>query len=86
MDWTVSPITKKQKGVAWEQLGTSGGGNHFVEFGILDIESNDILFKNIAKGKYVALLSHSGSRGVGNQVATYYSGLAMKLRKSDLPD
>src|SRR6266699_1016592 len=33
-DWSVSPITSKNKDRAWSQLGTSGSGNHFVEFGL----------------------------------------------------
>jgi tRNA-splicing ligase RtcB len=33
-DWSVSPITKQNKDRAWSQLGTSGSGNHFVEFGL----------------------------------------------------
>ena len=33
-DWSVSPITKQNKDRAWNQLGTSGSGNHFVEFGL----------------------------------------------------
>src|SRR5438874_3349108 len=33
-DWTVSPITTQNKDRAWSQLGTSGSGNHFVEFGL----------------------------------------------------
>src|SRR5260221_3464782 len=32
-DWNVSPITKTNQDRAWAQLGTSGSGNHFVEFG-----------------------------------------------------
>src|SRR5437763_7029504 len=31
-DWGVSPVTTKNKDRAWSQLGTSGSGNHFVEF------------------------------------------------------
>ena len=34
-DWSVSPITKQNKDRAWSQLGTSGSGNHFVEFGLV---------------------------------------------------
>jgi tRNA-splicing ligase RtcB len=30
----VSPVTKQNKDRAWSQLGTSGSGNHFVEFGL----------------------------------------------------
>src|SRR5512141_2286624 len=33
-DWSVSPITRSHKDKAWSQLGTSGSGNHFVEFGL----------------------------------------------------
>src|SRR6266536_2293967 len=33
-DWSVSPATKQNQDRAWSQLGTSGSGNHFVEFGL----------------------------------------------------
>jgi tRNA-splicing ligase RtcB len=33
-DWNASPVTKQNKDRAWSQLGTSGSGNHFVEFGL----------------------------------------------------
>src|SRR5712675_986725 len=33
-DWSISPVTKQNKDRAWSQLGTSGSGNHFVEFGL----------------------------------------------------
>jgi tRNA-splicing ligase RtcB (3'-phosphate/5'-hydroxy nucleic acid ligase) len=61
---------------AWGQLGTSGSGNHFVEFGELTVE-NEIV--GIAPGTYLALLSHSGSRGTGAQVADHYSRVARRL-------
>jgi len=43
-DWSVSPITKQNKDKAWSQLGTSGSGNHFVEFGLFTAHSkiNDL--------------------------------------------
>ncbi|MBN1308285.1 MAG: RtcB family protein, partial [Chitinispirillaceae bacterium] len=66
----------------WSQLGTSGSGNHFVEFGILTVDREDFLLR---PGVYLALLSHSGSRGTGNEVARYYSAVARKLRP-ELPD
>ncbi len=72
-DWKVSPITAANKDKAWEQLGTSGSGNHFVEFGIFKIGKNEI---GLAPGDYLALLSHSGSRGVGAMVCDYYSKIA----------
>lgn len=73
-DWSCSPVTSQQKRKAWDQLGTSGSGNHFVEFGLLTLDRADA---GLEPGRYVALLSHSGSRGVGAQVAAYYSKVAM---------
>jgi tRNA-splicing ligase RtcB len=57
------------------QLGTSGGGNHFVEFGIMEFAASDHEL-NVPAGKYLALLTHSGSRGFGATVAGYYTKLA----------
>jgi len=83
-DWGITRTTRELKDKAWKQLGTSGSGNHFVEFGTLTID-NDVAepggFK-LSKGSYVALLSHSGSRGPGAAVCSHYSNLArMKLPK-----
>jgi tRNA-splicing ligase RtcB len=75
-DWSVSPLTKRLKDKAWSQLGTSGSGNHFVEYGVLTVLREGM---GVAVGEYLALLSHSGSRGTGGQVATHYSQLAMRL-------
>jgi tRNA-splicing ligase RtcB (3'-phosphate/5'-hydroxy nucleic acid ligase) len=75
-DWSFSAITRKNKDRAWRQLGSSGSGNHFVEFGALTLDRDDLGLK---AGIYCALLSHSGSRGTGGAVATYYSKLAMNL-------
>jgi tRNA-splicing ligase RtcB len=72
-DWSVSPITKQNKDRAWSQLGTSGSGNHFVEFGLLTAHSK---INDLEPGTYVALLSHSGSRGTGAAVCDYYSKIA----------
>ncbi len=74
-DWNVTRITREKKDTAWSQLGTSGSGNHFVEFGLLTVgeASSDL---GLAAGKYVALLSHSGSRGAGAAVCSTYSGIA----------
>lgn len=57
-------IVREMKDRAWQQIGSSGGGNHFVEFGTVEI-ANPINEYNLAPGQYVALLSHSGSRGLG---------------------
>lgn len=81
-DWAVSPITRANRDRAWAQLGTSGSGNHFVEFGVLTVRSAEGL--RLEAGRYLALLSHSGSRGTGAAVCDHYSKLAMK-RHEDLP-
>ena len=85
-DWSVSPITFKNKGKAVQQLGTSGSGNHFVEFGILKITSKTTEPGfSLEPGEYLALLSHSGSRGTGALVADYYSKVARNLHP-ELPE
>jgi tRNA-splicing ligase RtcB len=75
-DWQATPVTKHLRDRAWAQLGTSGSGNHFVEFGLLEIERAEA---GLAPGTYLALLSHSGSRGSGAAVASHYSKLAQEL-------
>lgn len=70
-------IVKELKDRAWKQIGTSGGGNHFVEFGIVEIVSS-VNEYNVTPGKYLALLSHSGSRGMGAAIAAYYTKVAME--------
>ena len=81
-DWHVTPVTAGLKDRAWAQLGTSGSGNHFVEFGLLAVTDESV---GLARGEYLALLSHSGSRGTGAQVAQHYSRLARDLHP-ELPD
>lgn len=70
----------KLKDKAWSQLGSSGGGNHFVEFGYLDFEDDDTKL-GMAKGRYLALLTHSGSRGLGATIAGHYTNLAKRSCK-----
>lgn len=75
-DWSITAITDRFKDKAWSQLGTSGSGNHFVEIGMLEFATAEL---GLAAGRYLALLSHSGSRGVGNLVARHFSELAQQL-------
>ena len=79
--WGATPITSRMKDKAWRQLGTSGSGNHFVEFGILTLDRPEL---DLEPGQYLSLLSHSGSRGTGAAVAAHYSKLAMR-RHPELP-
>lgn len=78
--FNMTPFVKQLKDKAWSQLGSSGGGNHFVEFGVIEFAQRDEAL-NINAGKYLALLSHSGSRGFGATVAGYYTRLAKDLCK-----
>lgn len=74
-DWSITRITREHKDRAWRQLGTSGSGNHFVEFGTLTVDA-PIAELDLLPGEYVALLSHSGSRGAGAAVCSVYSSIA----------
>jgi tRNA-splicing ligase RtcB len=65
MDWHFHPVVSSQKRKAAGQLGTSGSGNHFAEFG-------DV-------GGKIALMTHSGSRGPGAAIANHFSKLAKEL-------
>src|ERR1043165_1746227 len=82
-DWSVSGVTKQNKDKAWSQLGTSGSGNHFVEFGLFTAHDK---INDLEPGTYVALLSHSGSRGTGAAVCDHYSKLAFGRCRGSLPD
>lgn len=71
-----TPHTSKVTGNWHEQLGTLGGGNHFVE---ICLDENDIVWATL----------HSGSRGVGNKVGNTYIKIAQDLMKKmfiTLPD
>jgi tRNA-splicing ligase RtcB (3'-phosphate/5'-hydroxy nucleic acid ligase) len=65
---------------AWKQLGSSGSGNHFVEFGVVEIKEDNKI-ANLPQGKYLGLLSHSGSRGLGANIANHFTALAKEKRK-----
>jgi tRNA-splicing ligase RtcB len=79
--WREHPIVRQYKDVAWRQLGTSGSGNHFVEFGALTVEQDmETPLGKVPAGKYLALLSHSGSRRLGLEIAEYYTEVAMQRR------
>ncbi len=72
-------LLKGLQGRAWKQLGSSGSGNHFVEFGTVDIPEKDPVL-GVEAGKYLGLLSHSGSRGLGANIANHYTKIAKEKR------
>ncbi|HZA60600.1 MAG TPA: RtcB family protein, partial [Actinomycetota bacterium] len=63
------PLTSKQEEKAMVQFGTLGSGNHFLEAAA---DERDIVW----------LVMHSGSRGVGNQLAMKHIALARKQEQS----
>lgn len=83
-------IVRQLKTTAWRQLGTSGSGNHFVDFGAVTIhgtitgttqagDEGSRTYGNIPPGKYLALVSHSGSRGLGFNIANHFTEIAMHM-------
>lgn len=74
------PLLKGLQGRAAKQLGSSGSGNHFVEFGIVEIGEKDPLL-GLTAGKYLGLLSHSGSRALGANIANHYTKIAKEKRR-----
>jgi len=61
-------VVRSEYNSALRQLGTLGGGNHFIE-----IQKD--------KEDFVWIMIHSGSRNIGKQVADHYNKLAKKLNK-----
>jgi tRNA-splicing ligase RtcB len=78
--WDATRQLQTLHDTAYAQLGTSGTGNHFVEWGSFRLHEE--MF-GLQPGEYLALLSHSGSRGVGARIADRFSKLAME-NHSDL--
>lgn len=84
---SVSELAKKR---GLDQVGTMGAGNHFVEVDRID----EIFDPQIAKvfglsQDQIVILIHTGSRGLGHQVATDYIRLmvqAMSKYKITIPD
>src|SRR6188508_1820832 len=74
------PLLKGLHTRAWKQLGSSGSCNHFVEFGVVEINAKDNVL-GVEPGNYVGLLSHSGSRALGANIANHYTKLAISKRR-----
>lgn len=72
-------LLRKLQHKAARQLGSSGSGNHFVEFGMISLSEGNAL--GLPAKSYLALLSHSGSRGLGANIAMHYTKIAMDTCK-----
>ena len=68
------PILKKLREKAVRQMGSSGKGNHFVDICEVELPVNNAL--GLSAGRYIGILSHSGSRGLGANIADYYTAIA----------
>src|SRR5579875_1151076 len=79
--WESTRLLKSLKAKAQRQLGTSGSGNHFVEWGVFQLYDDDAQL-GLKAGRYLALLSHSGSRGVGFKIANTYTEIAKRMHPS----
>jgi tRNA-splicing ligase RtcB len=76
-DWGLSHTTARLKDVAAAQLGGSGNGNHFVDLGRFEALEPGLPTNRLA------ILSHSGGRRPGGEVAYEYLRLA-RQRSKDL--
>ncbi len=74
------PLLKSLHGRAWKQLGSSGSGNHFAEFGVIEITDKDEVL-GVEAGTYVGFMTHSGSRALGANIANHYTRLAISKRR-----
>lgn len=70
------PILKKLRDKAVRQLGTSGGGNHFVDVCYVNLNKSNPFGK---VGEFTAILSHSGSRGFGAAIAEHFTKIAKNV-------
>lgn len=74
------PLLKALQGKAAKQLGSSGSGNHFAEFGIVEVKEKDAQL-GVEAGNYLGLLTHSGSRALGANIANHYTKVAKQKRR-----
>ncbi|GAB4122885.1 MAG: RtcB family protein [Roseiflexaceae bacterium] len=70
--WDAVGILRGMKQLAANQIGTSGGGNHFAEIVVGERMSDDADLPV----QFLGLLTHSGSRGIGHRIAQHYMRVA----------
>jgi tRNA-splicing ligase RtcB len=91
LDWAdTSAVSAQAKNRGRDQVGTLGSGNHFLEIQRV----SEIFDENAAKSfglfqNQVVIMIHTGSRGLGHQIATDYLRLmvnTMSKYRISLPD
>ena len=73
--WATQPLAGLLP-LARRRFGSSGTGNHFVDFGFF--EPLEVLGTLRPGRRYQALLTHSGSRGLGLELARHFHRLARR--------
>ena len=77
--WKLTAQTAGLRSKAAAQLGTSGSGNHFAELVVGErLAAPEAAPSLDLPARFWGLLTHSGSRGVGYAIATYYANLAAR--------
>lgn len=73
-------VSDKAKNRGRDQVGTLGSGNHFLEIQIVDeiFDEKTAEVFGLFKGQVVIMI-HTGSRGLGHQIATDYINLMMRV-------
>lgn len=81
--WGLTNQSRGLRNKAVTQLGTSGAGNHFAELVVGERIGDDTTIPT----RFCALLTHSGSRGVGFAIANTYARIATEhtARHSKIP-
>lgn len=85
-----SLVSANAKERGHDQLGTMGAGNHFVEVGVVEtvFDQEGAQRLGLREGR-ITVLIHTGSRGLGHQVATDYIRLMMQVMPGygiEIPD
>jgi tRNA-splicing ligase RtcB len=80
-------LTKRAIERGKDQLGTLGGGNHFIEIQIVEEIRNPQIAEQfgLRVGQIVVMI-HSGSRGLGHQIGNDYMPIAAQDAKGKTPD
>lgn len=74
--WREIPALRSLHSLAWEQLGSSGGGNHFFDAVVGEVLTGAEWMPLPVGARFTAIMTHSGSRGPGNKLAHIYQKLA----------
>jgi tRNA-splicing ligase RtcB len=75
----VAAVSDRARNRGRDQVGTLGSGNHFLEIQKVDEVFDDNTAKTFGLFKdQIVVMIHTGSRGLGHQIATDYIGVMMK--------